>query len=102
MEKPWMDAALPAEERTELLLAAMTVNEKIAQLLNMRGYTLYERHGDTVSISQELIDLYKEFPGVTPGSWNRADWFSKRNWETGLTPELIPVWYNMLQKYAIE
>lgn len=102
MEKPWMNAALPAEERTELLLAAMTVNEKIAQLLNMRGYTLYERHGDTVSISQELIDLYKEFPGVTPGSWNRADWFSKRNWETGLTPELIPVWYNMLQKYTIE
>ena len=102
MEKPWMNAALTAEERTELLLSAMTVNEKIAQILNMKGYTLYNRCGNTVEISQELIDLYKEFPGVTPGSWNRADWYSKRNWETGLTPELIPVWYNMLQKYTIE
>ena len=102
MEKPWMNAALSAEERTELLLSAMTVNEKIAQILNMKGYTLYDRHGDTLEITQELIDLYKEFPGATPGSWNRADWCSKRNWENGLTPELIPVWYNMLQKYTVE
>ena len=102
MEKPWMNAALSVEERTELLLSTMTVNEKIAQILNMKGYTLYNRYGNTLEISQELIDLYKEFPGAAPGSWNRADWFSKRNWETGLTPELLPVWYNMLQKYTIE
>ena len=43
MEKPWMNAALTAEARTELLLSAMTVNEKIAQILNMKGYTLYNR-----------------------------------------------------------
>ena len=97
-----MNAALSAEERTELLLSAMTVNEKIAQILNMKGYTLYKRQGNTLEITQELIDLYKEFPGAALGSWNRADWYSGRNWETGLTPELIPVWYNMLQKYAIE
>ena len=60
MEKPWMNAALSVEERTELLLSAMTVNEKIAQILNMKGYTLYNRHGNTLEISQELIDFYKD------------------------------------------
>ena len=97
-----MNAALTAEERTELLLSAMTINEKIAQILTMKGFSLYNRKGNTVEISQELVDLYKDFPGVTPGSWNRADWCSKRDWKTGLTPELIPVWYNKLQKFAIE
>ena len=102
MEKPWMNAALSAEKRTELLLSAMTVKEKIAQLLGLRGYTLYNRHGNTLEITQELIDLYKEFPGAGLLSWNRADWHSKRGWDNGLTPELMPVWYNMIQKYAIE
>ena len=68
MEKPWMNAALSAEERTELLLSVMNVDEKVAQLLGMRGYTLYNRHGDKLEISQELIDLYREFPGAAPGN----------------------------------
>ena len=41
MDKPWMNAALTAEERTELLLSAMTINEKIAQILTMKGFSLY-------------------------------------------------------------
>ena len=97
-----MNAELSAEERTELLLSAMTINEKISQILNMKGFTLYNRKGNTVEISQELVDLYKDFPGVEPGSWIRADLCSKRDWENGLTPELIPVWYNKLQKFTIE
>eukprot|EP01050_Picozoa_sp_SAG11_P022320 SAG11_NODE_4192_length_2021_cov_3.484912_2_plen_114_part_00 len=30
--RPWMDAALSPDKRTELLLAAMTLEEKVAQL----------------------------------------------------------------------
>ena len=32
--QPWMDTALPAPERTEALLGAMNLNQKIQQLYN--------------------------------------------------------------------
>ncbi len=31
-ERPWMDASLKARERAELLLAAMTLEEKVGQM----------------------------------------------------------------------
>ena len=103
MNKPWLNAELPVSERVELLLKEMTLNEKIGQLLSTRGYQMYKRINDReVEMTDEFKELYEEFPGAQPGSWNRADWYSGRNWENGLTPELIPVWHNMMQKYAVE
>ena len=32
LNRPWMDASLPVDNRTALLLAAMTTEEKVAQL----------------------------------------------------------------------
>ena len=102
MDKPWLNAKLSVEERVELLLKEMTMNEKIGQLLNTRGYQMYKRNGNELEITDEFKELNEEFPGAQPGSWNRADWYTQRDWDNGLTPELIPVWHNMMQKYAVE
>ena len=102
MKFPNQNADLPIEERLNDLLSRMTLNEKIAQLLTMKGYSMYERVGERLVITDELIKLYEDFPGAGLGSWNRADWYSGRNWANGATPELLPKLHNLLQKYAME
>lgn len=99
---PYQNHSLPITERVEDLLGRMELNEKVAQLLSMRGYTAYERHGNDFSISDELVELYKKFPGAALGSFFRADWYSGRNWENGITPEYAVKVYNLVQRYAVE
>jgi beta-glucosidase len=43
---PWMDASLPPQQRTELLLDAMRLDEKIQQAANRRGYNPELDDGD--------------------------------------------------------
>lgn len=103
MTKKWLDCSISIDKRVDALLEQMTLNEKIAQMLTMRGYEMYERISEhELRMTDELVELYKEFPGAGLGSWNRADWYSGRNWKNGLTPELLPIWFNMVQKYAVE
>lgn len=33
--KPWLDASLPTEERVKFLMAAMTREEKVAQMIQI-------------------------------------------------------------------
>ncbi len=80
----------------------MTLNEKIAQMLTMCGWTMYVRNGDDIRVSEDLVKLYEEFPGAGLGSFNRADWYTGINWANGLTPKLTAKAHNLMQKYAIE
>lgn len=102
MNEPYRNPNLPVAERIEDLLQRMTLNEKIAQMLNMRGWTMYQRSGDTITVSDELVELYKEFPGAGPGSFFRADWYTGKTWDNGLTPGLIAKAANCIQRYAVE
>ncbi len=102
MNEPYRDPKLPVSERIEDLLGRMTLNEKIAQMLSMRGWTLYQINGDNVTVSDELVELYKEFPGAGAGSYFRADWYTGKNWDNGLTPSLIAKAANCIQRYAVE
>jgi beta-glucosidase len=43
---PWMDRSLPAPERTELLLDALRLDEKIQQIANRIGYNAELDDGD--------------------------------------------------------
>ncbi len=90
------------EKKIDELLSRMTLNEKIAQMLSMCGWTMYVREGNQIRVSEELVKLYKTFPGAGLGSFNRADWYTGKNWENGLTPELTAKAHNMIQRYAVE
>ena len=52
----WRDTSLPPQKRAELLTAEMTLDEKIGQLTSPYGWEMYERHGDSV----RLTDAFRE------------------------------------------
>jgi len=100
---PYMDASLPAERRCDDLMSRMTLAEKVAQLCTTSGFRMYEILPEGgVKPKKELEELYAKFPGIGLSSVFRADWFSGRNWKTGLRPEMLVRAYNDLQRFAIE
>ncbi len=91
-------------ERARLLLSKMTLREKIGQL-NQRlyGFSVYERDGDGITLSGELTEEIEKYSGlgVLYGLY-RADPWSGRNADNGLTGALAIKAYNMIQRFVIE
>lgn len=100
----YKDASLPVKERVEDLLGRMTLREKVGQL-NQRlyGFAAYERKGDTITLTEETICEAEYFGGlgVVYGLY-RADPWSAKTKENGLTPEYAAKGYNMLQRCNME
>ena len=99
---PYRDPALPVEARVQDLIGRMDVFEKAAQLSSGRGFTAYAVTNGQVVVSDELKRGYAELPGYGLFAFFRADWYSKRNWSNGLTPELLAKAHNAIQRYAVE
>ena len=100
---PYMNSALPVEERVDDLVSRMTLVEKVAQLSTRAGFGMYDITPEReVVVSQKMVDLYARFPGCGLSSTFRADWYSGRNWNTGLTPDLLVKAQRVLQRYAVE
>ena len=99
---PYMNPDLSAEERCADLISKMTMAEKIAVLCTTSGFKMYEIRGGEVYPTKALDELYAKFPGCGLSSFFRADWYSGRNWKTGLTPDLLIKAHNAMQKYAVE
>ena len=98
----YKDAGRSAQERADDLIARMTTEEKLGQLLCPLGWPMYEKENGEVSIS----DAYREFIQNKHGGmlWAtfRADPWTRKTLETGLDPELAARTYNLLQHYAID
>ena len=63
---------------------------------------MYEIRDGEVYAAKALDDLYARFPGCGLGSFFRADWYSGRNWKTGLHPNMLIKAYNAMQRFAVE
>lgn len=100
----YKDASLPTAERVNDLLSHMTLREKVGQL-NQRlyGFRSYERKGDEITLTKETIEEAKYFGGlgVVYGLY-RADPWSAKTEENGLTPEYAIKGYNLLQRCCLE
>ena len=100
----YKDASLPTAERVNDLLSHMTLREKVGQL-NQRlyGFRAYERKGDEITLTKETIEEAKYFGGlgVVYGLY-RADPWSAKTEENGLTPEYAIKGYNLLQRCCLE
>lgn len=98
----WRDVALTPAERAELLVAEMTLDEKIGQLQSPYGWEMYERRGDSVLLTDAFRRAVEE--GHLGMLWGvfRADPWTQKNLETGLTPRKAARLANDMQHYALE
>ena len=99
----YKDANQPTDARVKDLLARMTPEEKIGQLICPLGWPMYEK---VSADSVEITPLYRNFVDSLGGGmlWAafRADPWTRKTLETGLNPALAAKTYNKLQKYSIE
>lgn len=98
----YKNPALSPDDRTRDLLARMTADEKVGQLLCPMGWEMYVKEGNSVSYSpafREMIDT--RHIGAFWGVY-RADPWTRKTLETGLNPALAARAGNALQKYVME
>lgn len=100
----YRDARLTPKERARDLLVRLNLREKTGQL-NQRlyGFRIYERQGEEIVLLEEFCREVEHYGGlgVLYGLY-RADPWSDRTSENGITPELAPKIYNQVQRYVIE
>ncbi len=100
----YQDATKSPRERANDLLSRMTLQEKVGQI-NQRllGFSVYERHGDDISLTDELKEEVGKHGGlgVLYGLY-RADPWSQRDFESGLYGTYMKKAYNLVQRYVIE
>ena len=111
----YKDAQKSAQERADDLLARMTLEEKLGQLLCPLGWPMYEKvqgpeipgqARDEGYAQVHISDAYREFIQKQHGGmlWAtfRADPWTRKTLENGLNPRLAVQAYNALQHYAID
>ncbi|MEJ8303247.1 glycoside hydrolase family 3 N-terminal domain-containing protein [Saccharibacillus sacchari] len=100
--KPWLDAALPAEERAKLLLAAMTPREKVGQLVQPFGWMTYSRHEGKAELTENFKEQVRQGDVGSLYGTLRADPWTGVTLETGLSPAEGAEAVNEIQRYAVE
>lgn len=100
----YKNPALAPEVRAEDLIARMTLREKIGQLTQrLYGFGIYRREGDEIIFDDEFKTEVARYSGIgTVYGLHRADPWSAKDFETGLTGSLAVKARNQLQKYVIE
>jgi len=98
------NTSLPARSRAEDLLSRLTIKEKVGQLnQKLLGFGIYERNGDEISFTDTLEDELTRWGGlgVLYGLF-RADPWSGKTYETGISARLAAKAHNQLQRKVIE
>ena len=99
---PYQNARLSVSERVNDLLSRMTLEEKVGQLCCTLGWNYYTINGKDVEPSEVFkIDIAQGQIGMLWGTY-RADPWTQKSLENGLTPEMAAKAGNALQKYVIE
>ena len=99
---PYKDAKLSTEERVADLMSRMTVKEKIGQLRCILAWNCWEKKGKEIVPSESFKKEIAEGQiGMLWGTY-RADPWTQKSLENGLTPELAAKAGNALQRYVAE
>lgn len=100
----YRQADAPVEARVADLLSRMTLEEKAGQILCPMGWEMYVKAPDgTVTISDEF--RRQNSAGMPRGSYwavLRADPWTQKTLETGLSPRESAEALNALQRYAVD
>lgn len=100
----YKDSRQPVEKRVADLVGRMTTDEKIGQLLCPMGWEMYEVSADgRVGVSAKFLEMNgsNRQPG---GYWAvlRADPWTQKTLDNGLSPRMAAEALNALQKEAVE
>lgn len=99
---PYKDASLSIDQRLDDLISRMTLEEKIGQLRCTLAWDYYVIHGNNVVPSEKFKkDIRDGNIGMLWATY-RADPWTQKSLENGLTPELAAKAGNALQRYVIE
>lgn len=99
---PYKDAKLSTEERVADLMSRMTVKEKIGQLRCILAWNCWEKKGKEIVPSESFKkEIVEGQIGMLWGTY-RADPWTQKSLENGLTPELAAKAGNALQRYVAE
>ena len=99
---PYQNPKLSVEQRVNDLVSRMTLQEKVGQLRCTLAWNYYTIKGKNVEPSELFKkDIAKGQIGMLWGTY-RADPWTQKSLENGLTPELAAKAGNALQKYVIE
>ena len=101
---PYQDKTLSPERRAEDLVSRMTLREKVGQLTQrLYGWQAFVKEGDEIALSDIFRDEVDRYSGLgTLYGLHRADPWSGKTFETGLTGKLSTKAANMVQKYTVE
>ncbi|MBT34126.1 MAG: beta-glucosidase [Thalassobius sp.] len=99
---PYKNPELKTEERVADLIGRMTLEEKVGQLLTLLGWEMYAKDGKKVDASEQFKKAVQERHIGMLWATLRADPWTRKTLETGLTPEQAAKATNALQKYVIE
>lgn len=98
----YKNASAPTEERIKDLIGRMTPEEKVGQLCCPLGWEMYTKTQKGVTVSEKYKKQMDDMPIGSFWAVLRADPWTQKTLETGLTPELSAKALNALQKYAVE
>ena len=90
-------------ERAKDLLSRLTLREKVGQLnQRLHGFNSYVIKGDRIELSKEFMDEAERWGGIglLYGLF-RADPWSKKDFQNGLSGKNTIKAYNMIQEYVI-
>ena len=99
----YKDPSAPVADRVSDLLARMTLDEKIGQLICPYGWPMYDRLSwSEATYNKNYVDFIKKEHGGMLWGLFRADPWTKKTLENGLFPQAAIAAYNSLQRYAID
>ena len=90
------------QDKVEVLLSQMTLEEKCGQLSCPIGFNFYGKEGDSIWLSDDFIGRIDTMPLGSCWAVLRADPWSRKTVETGLHPRESARLLNMMQRYAVE
>jgi beta-glucosidase len=101
-EVKYKDSSLSVVERVAHLLALMTIEEKIGQLVQPFGWKTYKKDSESISLTDSFKDEVGQGGIGSLYGVLRADPWTEVTLETGLSPREGAAVINEIQRFAIE